>query len=149
MKWNVRNPLLYILCLTFVLPADAKAREPNCPRDSKHAGYIVDMPISLGIGTVRTPEFAVKRKPYLIAIQAQWLLPAEELKCRMGFALIPSDDRCTLEPLIEAEWTVLDGDRVVAHGLNKGRNNDFEGGACYLGRFLGEFAGRVRAQISC
>src|ERR1700690_2338669 len=44
----------------------------------------VDMPVSLAVGTVRTPEFAVKRQPYLVIIEAQKRLPFDELNCMLG-----------------------------------------------------------------
>jgi len=142
MKWNYRSLAFCVLCVGLcVLTALADGKTPNCSPDPRLS---VDMPISLAIGTVRTPEFPVKHKPYDIDIRAQWNLPTDELKCRMGFELSPGYPQCRLEPLIEADWTVWEGDHVVAHGLDKGKSGDFEAGACYLARTIGTFAGESK-----
>ncbi len=100
------------------------------------------MPISLAAGnTVRTPEFAVKHKRYLIEIEAQKRPAPDELGCKMGFQLIPSDNDCKVEPVIEVDWKVLDGDRIVAHGHDAGKSTAFEADRCYLARIIGEFEG--------
>ena len=62
----------------------------------------------------------------------------------MGFELSPGYPKCELEPLIEADWTVWDGDRVFAHGLDKGKSGNFEAGACYLARTIGAFKGEFK-----
>ena len=142
MKWSSQRLLLCIVCLSLcVLAADSMAVEQHCSNGAKAA---VDMPISLSLGTVRTPEFPVKRKTYWIEIRAQWNLPTDELKCRMGFELSPGYPQCRLESLIEADWTVWDGDRAVARGSDKTKSGDFEAGACYLGRFMGKFEGESK-----
>jgi hypothetical protein len=103
----------------------------------------IDMPISLAVGTVRTPEFAVKGKYYNIDIDVQWLLPTDELRCRMGFAVDPSDTHCKWEPLLEIKWRILDGDRVVSEGCDKGRNNHFEADSHSLTRNIAYFRGEA------
>jgi len=138
------NNLLRVILLsalfmdTFGLVALAKNCAAECPSDLKLSA---DMPILLGVGTTRTPAFTVKHKRYLIEIRAQWNMPTDELKCKMGFELSPGYPVCRSEPLIEAEWSVWDGERVVAHGIDKGRSHAYEAGACYFGRFLGDFDG--------
>ena len=118
------------------LPVSGKT--PKCSSDSRLS---VDMPVSLAIATVRTPDFPVKHQLYSIDIRAQWNLPTDELKCRMGFELSPGYPQCKLDSLIEANWNVWDGDRVVAHGFDKGKSGDFEAGACYFARTIREFTG--------
>ena len=103
----------------------------------------IDMPVSLAAGTVRTPEFAVKKEYYNITIDARWLLPTDELRCRMGFAVSPSDRHCRWEPLLETKWRVLDGDRVVAEGLDEGRTNAFDASSHSLIRHIGHFRGEA------
>jgi len=105
------------------------------------------MPISLALGTVRTPEFLVKHKTYTMEIRSQWRLPTHALQCRMGFTLIPTDpasNTCRVEPLIELEWSVFDGDRVVAHGSDEGWSNSFAAGSSYLSRYIGHFMGEAK-----
>jgi hypothetical protein len=103
----------------------------------------IDMPVSLAAGTVRTPEFVVKNKYYIIDIDAKWLLPTDELRCRMGFAASPSDNHCKWEPLLETRWRVLDGDRVVAESFDKGRTTSFEADSHSLTRSIGSFRGEA------
>ncbi len=99
------------------------------------------MPISLAAGTVRTQEFAVQNKYYNIDIDAKWLLPADELRCRMGFAVSPSDNHCKWEPLLEIKWRVLEGDRVIAEGYDKGRTGSFDADSHSLTRNVANFRG--------
>lgn len=47
-------------------------------------------------------------------------------------------------PLIELEWRVLDGDRIVAHGSDRGWSNNFEAGARDLSRYVGHFMGESK-----
>lgn len=101
----------------------------------------IRMPISLAAGTVRTPEFAGKRKYYNIFLEAKWLIPTEELRCRMGFAVSPSDNHCKLEPLLAIKWKVLDGQKVVAEGIDEGRSTSFEADRDALTRDVGSFRG--------
>lgn len=110
----------------------------NCDGCSKKG---IDMPVSLAAGIVRTPQFAVKGKYYNIKIVAKWHLPADELRCRMGFAVSPSDNHCKWESMLETRWRVLDGDRVVANGYDKGRNNKFDADSNSLARYIGGFKG--------
>ncbi len=105
---------------------------------------VVDMPVSLAEGTVRTPEFPVKHEPYLIIIRAEKRhLPFADMNCMMGLTLGPVDpNNCDKEPLLQAEWTVWADGQVVAQGSVHG--NDGGGGWAndridrYLGHFMGE-----------
>lgn len=94
----------------------------ECAVCTKHG---IDMPISMGLGTVRTPEFAAKHGWYNVDIEVKWLLPTDELRCKMGFAVSPSDDHCKWKSLLDFQWRVLDGGRVVASGAASGRSNSF------------------------
>jgi len=113
----------------------------GCPYCTKRG---LDMPISLALGTVQTPEFTAKHKIYLIAIQSQWLLPTVELRCKMGFGVVPPSDHCRSEAVLEADWQVLDGDQVIAQGSAKGISRDFEAGKDYIRRYIGRFDGESK-----
>ena len=138
MRWNSRS---LILCTLFVslpaITADSRA-EAKKPKNG------VDIPISLAIGTVKTPEFVTKHDLYLMEIEAQWLLPAVELRCKMGFGVVPPTDKCRAQAVIELEWRVLDGENVVAHGSAGGISDQFEAGQEYLGRYIGQFQGQSK-----
>ena len=127
-----------LMVLSCVLSLSVHLHAQHCEVCTKNG---IDMPVSLAVGTVRTPEFAVKNKYYNIDIDAKWLLPTDELRCRMGFAVSPSDNHCKWEPLLETKWRVLDGDRVVAEGYDKGRNNSFEADSHSLTRNIANFKG--------
>jgi hypothetical protein len=81
----------------------------------------VDIPISLALGTVRTPEFAVVAEYYTIMIQIEKPLPFDRLQCMLGVtdgtALDLRLNGCGQdEPILRADWTVWDESRVVAKG---------------------------------
>lgn len=102
----------------------------------------VDMPVSLAVGTVRTPEFPVKRDAYLIIIRAEKRLPFADMNCMMGLTTGPGDPyNCDKEPLLQADWTVWDNRQFVQRG--KAHRRDGGGWAAdsidkYLGHFVGE-----------
>lgn len=119
--------------------ASAKGRPDHPYRDA-----VVDMPVSLARGTVRTPEFSAKHKIYFISIEAQWLLPTVELRCKMGFGVVPPSDHCKSEVVLGGKWRVLEGDRIVAQGSIERISREFEAGKDYLRRYIGYFNGESK-----
>jgi hypothetical protein len=104
----------------------------------------VDMPISIDIGTVRTPEFPVKREAYEIYIEEEWRLPAGEQKCMMGVLLSGEPNHCSMfhfDRLLDADWTVRDGERIVAQGSVHDYGSGYGASRQYLDRYLGDFVG--------
>lgn len=104
----------------------------------------IDMPVSLAVGTVRTPEFPVKHQPYLVMIRAKRSLPFADMNCMMGVSWGPlSSYNCDVEPLLQADWTVCENGQVVdrgsAHGKGRGASSDQ-----FLDRFLGHFVGEAK-----
>ena len=82
---------------------------------------LVDIPISLAPGTIRTPEFAVVAENYSILIQIEKPLPFDRLQCMMGVTsgtpLDLQQHGCRADdPILRADWAVWDGRRVVAKG---------------------------------
>jgi hypothetical protein len=77
------------------------------------------MPVSLGVGTVRTPEFRVVSDDYDIIIQAQRVFPISQMICMMAATANPFDkESCTsADPLLQAEWKVWNEGHLVARGL--------------------------------
>lgn len=141
----IRTLVTLSLALALCLLASNKSSGPECPVCPKRGG--IDMPVSLAAGLVRTPEFPVKHKWYTMEIRSEWRLPSHELQCKMGFTLVPTDpesNTCRIQPLIDLDWSVLDGDQVVAHGSAKDWTNDFEAGAKYLSRIIGQFEGQSK-----
>ncbi len=139
MRWNSRSLIRCILFIALaVVTADSKAVAQK-PKDG------VDIPISLAIGTVKTPEFVAKHNNlYLMEIDAQWLLPPVVLRCKMGFGIVPPTDKCRAQAVVEVQWRVLDGENVVAQGSTGGISDQFEAGKDYLGRYIGQFKGQSK-----
>lgn len=67
-----------------------------------------------------------------------------ELDCMMGVKFSWEHDHCAkfhFERLLDADWTVLDGDRIVARGSVHGIDDNFGTSKNYLTRVLGTFVG--------
>ncbi len=116
--------------------------QPESPKQHKYGYSEIDMPISLGVGTVRTPEFPVIHEAYFIMIQAEKRLPYVDMKCMMGLTAGPTEgSECNKEPVLKAYWTVLDGEHIVAQGSNR-TEADAEYTNEYMFKFLGSFMGK-------
>jgi hypothetical protein len=106
---------------------------------------VLDTPISLAVGTIRTPEFAVKHEAYTISIQVERKPAPADLNCMMGVKRFPwAQDHCGMlhiETLLEAEWTVWDGGRAVAHGSVSGVDSNFTTTKELLSKQIGDFVG--------
>jgi hypothetical protein len=105
----------------------------------------IDLSISLAAGDIRTPSFMVKHSEYYnIFIDAKWLLPDDELRCKMGFTLNPSVTDCKSSYILPLTWRVLDGDDVVAKGVDRVRNADFAASPRSLMKHIGLFRGKAK-----
>jgi len=112
-------------------------------KDHPYRRSDVDMPVSLAVGTVRTPEFPVIKMGYVIMIQAEKHLPFKQLVCMMGVTANPFEraDCTSNDPLLRADWTVWDEDRIVKSGSSTTHADDAytkQYIVKYLGNFLGE-----------
>jgi len=105
----------------------------------------VNMPVSLAVGTVRTPEFFVKSTNYSILIRVKRGLPLGQLECMMGITQVGGHDHCATlhdDTVLGAEWTVWDGENVVAQGTIQGKS--FGGYTDdTLDRSIGTFSGEA------
>lgn len=104
----------------------------------------VDMPVSLAVGTVRTPEFPVKRDPYLIIIRAEKRLPFADMNCMLGLATPLPDPNCNKEPLLQADWTVWDNGHLVGRGMAHRRDGRGGWAEDSIDRYLGHFVGEAK-----
>jgi len=136
-----RVRFLFFIATMCVILLAVNANAQGCPECSKGK---VAMPISLAVGTVRSPEFVTKHKIYSIAIQSEWRLPAVVLRCKLGFGVVPPTDKCRAQAVLEADWKVLEGDRVVAQGHAGGISSKFEAGEDYIARYIGDFQGETK-----
>jgi hypothetical protein len=140
-------------------------REPN-PRDAlagldasagnrnlhQYRNSEVDMPVSLVLGTVQTPEFSVTSEWYDIIVQVEKPLPFLQMRCMMGVTLGPLDSKdCSKkDPLLQADWTVWDGEQFVGSGsIPDGCACAFEDKHIYksLGSFAGEAGKKYIVQV--
>ena len=107
----------------------------------------VNMPVSLAVGTVRTPEFLVKDTDYTIKIRVKRGLPLGQLECMMGVREMGGHDHCAMyhwDTVLEVEWTVWDGENVVAQGTTHDKDSDLGGVSDdTLDRNLGTFDGEA------
>lgn len=128
-----------LLGALLILPGIAAARS----KGHKYRYSEIDMPVSLAVGTIRTPEFPVIPQSYDILLAAEKRIPFADLRCMMGLKDGTLDFKdCNNEPLIQADWTVWSDGHVVSQGSNSGfgpakftNENVF--------KFLGSFAGEA------
>jgi hypothetical protein len=101
---------------------------------------VVDIPVSLAMRTVRTPEFPVVSKWYWIMVQVEKALPFRQMRCRMGTTAGPFEswDCSSNDPLLRTDWTVWDGDHLVRSG-----SNTTEADGKYTDKYIFKFLGKV------
>jgi hypothetical protein len=144
MKWMSRCKLIRVvsgmLGVLLMLPSVSAGRHKDFPE--KYSD--IYMPVSLAVGTVRTPEFPVIFEDYDIIIQADRSLPVSQMICMMGATSNPFElKECSSDdPLLQAEWTVCNEGHIVAHGSSSGTGgravaND------HMWKLLGQFAGEA------
>jgi hypothetical protein len=135
-----------------------RAQLPPCPPGVNHdpkrrktPGALLDMPVSLGLCSIRTPELAVtKNGGYRFMLEADHrfmqgadgVLGAKRVDCMLGLfsgAWQRHYDGCfDGEPLLKADWTVWLGDQVVSRG-----SSPLEGHQSGLAKIMGYFAGEA------
>lgn len=110
---------------------------------------VIQVPVSLAIGRFQTPPFHLKKKgKYAIILQIAKRLPFDELWCKFGLTLGGADDdtapiHCSEEPVLQAEWTVRNGDgKAVA----RGKVNKPGGEAVFLNRYILRYIGYFKGQ---
>jgi len=88
-------------------------------KDHPYRYSVVDIPVSLAVGTVRTPEFSPRKTSWhWIMVQVERPLPTEQLKCMMGTTMNRFDSKdCTSDdPLLRADWTVWEDGKIALSG---------------------------------
>ena len=147
-----RRKLVDLLGQALVVLGLMRGAMAQGPKIREYRRADVDMPVSLAVGTVRTPAFQVIPEAYYIMVQVFKPFPRRDMEsfhqwmCWMAMASGPwVESYCNNEPpLLQATWRVLDEGRVVATGTSP-----LKGGSIYesdymikiIGQFLGE-AGR-------
>lgn len=113
-------------------------------KDHPYRYSVVDVPISLAVGTVRTPVFSPRKTSwYWIMVQVERPLPAQQMRCMMGVTLGPLDSKnCASEdPLLRADWIVRSEGQVVSSGSSTTKGDDAftkENIFKFLGKFPAE-----------
>src|SRR5437660_1558133 len=120
MKWMSRRGLIGIISGTLGTLLCGPIVSAAGPKEHKYRYSEIDMPVSLAVGTVRTPEFPVIHEAYFIMIQTEKRLPFVDQECMMGLMSGPLEkSECKKEPLLQTNWTVWDGEHIVAQGSNR------------------------------
>jgi hypothetical protein len=102
------------------------------------------MPVTLEKGTVRSPEFTVKHKQYIIMLQADNVLPFGQLNCMLGIHHAYQPDHCEMfgfHLAVEAEWTLYADGQQVAHGTVQGKDENGDFSKHQTGRWIANFIG--------
>ena len=107
---------------------------------------MVDIPVSLAEGVIRTKEFGSKNsETYSILIRARRRLPFADLSCMMGLDQ-PSTppyyfyENC--KPVLRADWWILENGKVVTGGSTReGLGGGTTNGT--MDRYLGHFTGQA------
>jgi len=105
---------------------------------------VVDLPVTLEKGTIRSPEFTVKHKQYIVALQVDNALPLGQTKCMLGVHFAWEHDNCELVgfPMaVEAEWTLYTDGQPVAHGTVRGKDTAWETSKSHTSRWIANFMG--------
>ncbi|MEI9979482.1 MAG: hypothetical protein WDN23_10865 [Edaphobacter sp.] len=144
MKWKPGRKLIGVVGGTvgvlFFVP-DISARRPDHP----YRYSIVDVPVSLAKGTVRTPEFSPRKTSWhWIMVQAEKPLPFEQMMCMMGVTSGPLESKnCTSEdPLLRADWTVWSEGQIVSSGLSTTKAD-----AAFTKESIFKFLGKFPAEV--
>jgi hypothetical protein len=135
-RWRICSCVILALLGLFWIaqPASSLAQ---CDNDLLH------FPVSLKLGHVKTPEFTTRGGVNAIEITARNALPATDLSCMMGISEGPQDlVDCDKEPLVEANWKVWSGGKIVAQGSSR----DMGKRGYYFGSFYGKFIGVFKAK---
>jgi hypothetical protein len=98
------------ICLLIITPVSFAGDRKQWP--SKYA--VVEMPVSLAMGNIRTPDFPVDGQWYDIIIQVEKppSLTFQQEKCMFGTTSGPLDvkDCDRNDPLLQANWAVCEYD---------------------------------------
>jgi len=110
-------------------------------KDHPYRYSVVDIPVSLAVGSVRTPEFSPRKTSWhWILVQVERPLPTEQMACMMGVTTGPLDkEKCNSDyPLLRADWIVWNEGHIVSSGSSTTEADDIYTNQ-YIFKFLGKF----------
>jgi hypothetical protein len=88
-------------------------------KDHPYRYSVVDIPVSLAVGSVRTPEFSPPSSWYWIMVQVEKPLPTKQMGCMMAVETDSPDSwkDCPLsDRLLRADWTVWEDGKIASSG---------------------------------
>jgi hypothetical protein len=110
-------------------------------KDHPYRYSVVDIPVSLAVGSVRTPEFSPPSSWYWILVQVEKPLSTKQMVCMMAVA----DDSpeswkdCPLsDRLLRADWTVWEDGKISSSGSST-THADAQYTRDNIFKFLGKF----------
>ena len=144
MKRMFRSKLIGTFCGTLGALLLMPGASAGSHKDHPYRYSVVDMPVSLAVGTVRTPEFSVVKKWYWIMLQVEKPFPFRQMECMMGVTSSPieSKDCSGDDPLLRTDWTVWNEGHFVSSGSSTTKA-DAKYTKEYIFKFLGNFAGEA------
>lgn len=109
-------------------------------KDHPYRYSVVDIPVSLSVGSVRTPEFSPPQSWYWIMVQVEKPLRTKQLACMMATTYSPLElkECASDDPLLRADWTVLEDGKAVKSGSSTTKA-DAIFAADYIFKFIGKF----------
>jgi hypothetical protein len=121
MKWMLGRRRLGLISgalgALFLAPGASAGGHPAHP----YRYSVVDIPVSLAEGTVRTPEFSPHTSWHWILLQVEKPLPFNQMQCMVGVTTNRFDSKdCTSDdPLLRADWTVWEDGKIASSGSSR------------------------------
>jgi hypothetical protein len=153
MKWMSRRKLIGVVAgmlgVLYMAPSVSAGTHKGFPE--KYSD--VYMPVSLAVGTIRTPEFSSVSQWYDILVQVEKPLPFRQLQCMLGVTSGPleSKDCRSNDPLLRTDWTVWNEGHIVSKGSSSTENGSKFTDKCIfvlLGSFSGEAGKKYIVEVN-
>ena len=103
----------------------------------------MNIPVSLALGSVRTPEFPVISQNYSIVVQVERHLPLDKMRCMMGMTnnRFERESCGSDDPLLRADWNVSSDGQIISRGTSPTDDHGMYP-AGFLIKGLGYFSGK-------
>ena len=140
MQRRLRRERMRSICGILGVLLLAQGASAGHRKEHPYRHSVVDIPVSLGVGSIRTPEFSAPAPWYWIMVQVEKPLPFHQMRCMMGVTAGPLENKdCSSnDPLLRADWTVRDEERLVSSGSSTNTSDDKYTDK-YIFKFLGSF----------
>jgi hypothetical protein len=101
----------------------------------------LNIPIQISPGSVAREDFSVNVSgPYVIRIEAQKKIDFDALNCLLDMR-IDLSKKCQAAEVVQSQWVVMQGERVVASGSSSGDHGGYWANDT-VAREIGSFVGR-------